>query len=248
MLFVLTRSIYFVQQHQGDAVFRKHQGRKNQMRKGKRIGPNDRLVIWHKPKTRPKGLSKEEFAQLPSSLILREVHYYIIIPGFRTKQVTLITTLLDAQAYPVKELVKIYEARWDVELDLKHIKTTLGMDILRGKTPEMVRKEIYIYLLAYNLLRTVMWQAGTRLGVNPLRNAARRRRKLSVEAAGEPASLGSTCAGEKLLSTLSSAPQPLSPSASLGKKQKFLTEQYWDDSIISTINFGGNKTIGIYDY
>ena len=169
MLFVLTRSIYFVQQHQGDAVFRKHQGRKNQMRKGKRIGPNDRLVIWHKPKTRPKGLSKEEFAQLPSSLILREVHYYIIIPGFRTKQVTLITTLLDAQAYPVKELVKIYEARWDVELDLKHIKTTLGMDVLRSKTPEIVRKEIYTYLLAYNLLRTVMWSAGTTHSVNPLR-------------------------------------------------------------------------------
>ena len=66
-------------------------------------------------------------------------------------------------------LVKIYELRWDVELDLKHIKTTLGMDILRGKTPEMVRKEIYIHLLAYNLLRTVMWQAGTQKGVNPLR-------------------------------------------------------------------------------
>ena len=76
--------LYFVQQHQCDAVLRKHQGRKNQMRKGKRIGPSDRLVIWHKPKSRPKGLSKEEFAQLPQSLILREVHYYIIIPGFRT--------------------------------------------------------------------------------------------------------------------------------------------------------------------
>ena len=76
--------LYFIQQRSGDAVFRKHQGRKNQMRKGKRIGPSDRLVIWHKPKTCPKGLSKEDFAQLPSSLILREVHYYIIIPGFRT--------------------------------------------------------------------------------------------------------------------------------------------------------------------
>ena len=66
-------------------------------------------------------------------------------------------------------MIKIYEARWDVELDLKHIKTTLGMDILRSKTPEMVRKEIYVYLLAYNLLRTIMWQAGTQKKVNPLR-------------------------------------------------------------------------------
>ena len=73
------------------------------------------------------------------------------------------------KVYPLKELLKIYEARWDVELDLKHIKTTLGMDVLRSKTPEIVRKEIYTYLLAYNLLRTVMWQAGTAQGVNPLR-------------------------------------------------------------------------------
>ena len=152
-----------------DAVFRKHQARKNQIKNGKRIGPNDKLVIWHKPKSRPQGLSKEEFDSLPPHLLLREVHYYICIPGYRTKQVTLITTLLDAHLYPTVELSKIYEFRWDVELDLKHIKTTLGMDILRGKTPEMVRKEIYVHLLAYNLLRTVMWQAGTRKGVNPLR-------------------------------------------------------------------------------
>ncbi len=66
-------------------------------------------------------------------------------------------------------MLKIYEARWDVELDLKHIKTTLGMDVLRSKTPEMVRKEIYTYLLAKNLLRTVMWFGGTTHGVNPLR-------------------------------------------------------------------------------
>ena len=138
--------IYFIQQRKCDAVFRKHQGRKNQMRKGKRIGPCDSSYVWHKPKNRPKGLSKEEFDSLPKTLLLREVHYYICIPGYRTKQVTLITTLLDAKVYPLKELLKIYEARWDVELDLKHIKTTLGMDVLRSKTPEIVRKEIYTYL------------------------------------------------------------------------------------------------------
>ena len=161
--------IYFLQNLGCDAIFRKHQGRKKQIKKGKRIGSCDCLVTWQKPKYCPKGLSKEEFESLPPNLLLREVHYYICIPGYRTKQVTLITTLLDIQLYPTLELVKIYELRWDVELDLKHIKTTLGMDILRGKTPEMVRKEIYIHLLAYNLLRTVMWQAGTQKGVNPLR-------------------------------------------------------------------------------
>lgn len=139
------------------------------MRRGKRVGPNDKLVTWYKPKTCPKGLTKEEFAALPKTLTVREVHYYIAIPGFRTKQVTLITTLLDANAYPPTQLVKLYGFRWEVELDLKHLKTSLGMDVLRGKTPEMVRKEIYAYLLAYNLLRTVMWEAGTTHGVNPLR-------------------------------------------------------------------------------
>lgn len=106
----------FIQIHSCDAVFRKHQGRKTELRRGKRIGTNDRLIIWHKPKSRPKGLSKEEFATLPKTLLLREVHYYICIPGFRTKQVTLITTLLDAEAYPGKELLKIYKLRWQVEL------------------------------------------------------------------------------------------------------------------------------------
>jgi hypothetical protein len=158
--------IYFLQKQECDAIFRKHQGRTKHLKKGKRIGSNDRLVIWHKPKSRPKGLSKEEFDSLTNHLLLREVHYYICIPGYRTKQVTLITTLLDPRLYPTLELIKIYEARWDVELDLKHIKTTLGMDILRSKTPEMVRKEIYVYLLAYNLLRTIMWQAGTQKKVN----------------------------------------------------------------------------------
>ncbi len=159
----------FIKNHGCDAVFRKHQGRLTQMKKGKRIGPSDQIVTWPKPKTRPQGLSKEEFSALPKTLTLREVHYYICIPGFRTNQVTLITTLLDEQVYSWQELLKIYELRWQVELDLKHIKTTLGMDILRSKTPEMIRKEIYVYLLAYNLLRTVMWQAGTTNGVHPLR-------------------------------------------------------------------------------
>ncbi|MGK7949206.1 MAG: IS4 family transposase [Xenococcaceae cyanobacterium] len=152
--------ICFVKNQDCDAVIRLHQSRKQQLRKGKRIGDCDSLVTWSKPKSRPKGLSQEEFESLPDSLTVREVHYYICIPGWRTKEVTLITTLLDAELYPIKELLKIYELRWNVELNLRHIKTSLAMDILRGKTPEMVRKEIYVHLLAYNLLRTVMWQAG----------------------------------------------------------------------------------------
>ena len=161
--------LVFVKKCQADAVFRKHQGRKQELRRGKIVGSHDKQVVWHKPKTCPKGLTKEEFATLPLTLRVREVHYYIAIPGFRTQQVFLITTLLDTKAYSTLQLVKLYEFRWDVELDLKHLKTTLEMDILRSKTPAMVRKEIYVYLLAYNLLRTLMWEAGTTYGTSPLR-------------------------------------------------------------------------------
>ncbi len=152
-----------------DAVFRKHQSRKTAMRNGKIIGGCDKLVTWHKPKKCPKGLSESEFITLPSSLIVREVYYYIIIPGFRTQQVSLITTLLDQKTYPALELVQLYGERWNAEVDFKHLKTTLGMDILRGKTPQMVRKEIYAFLLAYNLLRALMWSAGTTYATPPLR-------------------------------------------------------------------------------
>ncbi len=152
-----------------DAVFRKHQSRKTTMRTGKIIGDCDKLVTWHKPKKCPKGLSESEFLTLPSTLTVREIYYYIIIPGFRTQRVSLITTLLDTTNYPTLEFVKLYGERWHVELNLKHLKTTLGMEILRCKTPSMVRKELYIYLLAYNLLRTLMWTAGNTYGAPPLR-------------------------------------------------------------------------------
>jgi hypothetical protein len=152
-----------------DAVFRKHQSRKTTTRKGKIIGDCDKLVTWHKPKKCPKGLSESEFSTLPSTLTVREIYYYIIIPGFRTQRVSLITTLLDTTVYPTLEVLKLYGERWTVEVNLKHLKTTLGMDVLRCKSPSMVRKEIYVYLLAYNLLRTLMWSAGTTYGSPPLR-------------------------------------------------------------------------------
>ncbi len=152
-----------------DALFRKHQSRTTSMRKGKIVGDCDKLVTWYKPKRCPKGLSLDEFDALPQTITVREIYYYIVIPGFRTQRVSLITTLLDTTTYSTLEIVGLYGQRWDVELDLRHLKTTLGMDILRCKTPSMVRKEIYVYLLAYNLLRSLMWQAGTTYGTPPLR-------------------------------------------------------------------------------
>lgn len=123
-----------------DAVFRKHQARKTTTRKGKIIGSSDKLVTWHKPKKCPQGLSLSDFSALPLTLTIQEIYYYIVIPGFRTERVSLITTLLDTTTYPTLKIVELYYQRWQVELDLKHLKTTLGMDILRCKTPSMVRK------------------------------------------------------------------------------------------------------------
>ena len=139
------------------------------MRKGKIVGDCDKLVTWHKPQKCPKGLSLEEFAALPQFLTVREIYYYIIIPGFRTGRVSLITTLLDKTVYSTLELLKLYGERCYVELNLKHLKTTLGMEVLRCKTPQMVRKELYIYLPRYNLLRTLMWSSGNTYGAPPLR-------------------------------------------------------------------------------
>ncbi|MCL6755457.1 IS4 family transposase [Nostoc sp. CCCryo 231-06] len=152
-----------------DAVFRKHSSRTTTMLKGKIVGDCDKLVTWYKPKKCPKGLSKDEFDALPPSITVREIYYYIVIPGFRSQRVSLITTLLDKETYSTLEIVGLYYQRWQVELDLRHLKTTLDMDVLRCKTPSMIRKEIHVYLLAYNLLRSLMWSAGTTYNTPPLR-------------------------------------------------------------------------------
>ncbi|MFN6560189.1 MAG: IS4 family transposase [Nostoc sp. ChiSLP01] len=161
--------MFAIKQLDCDAVFRKHQSRTTTMRKGKIIGDCDKLITWYKPKRCPAGLSKDEFLALPNSITVREIYYYIFIPGFRTQRVSLITTLLDTTTYSTLKIVGLYGQRWDVELDLRHLKTTLGMEVLRCKTPSMVRKEIYVYLLAYNLLRSLMWSAGTTYTTPPLR-------------------------------------------------------------------------------
>ena len=94
---------------------------------------------------------------------------YICIPGFRTQEIIIVTTLVDALEYTSSQILNLYDSRWEAEVNLRHIKTTLGMDILRCQTPEMVRKEIYAYLLAYNLLRSVMYESATMSEQNPIR-------------------------------------------------------------------------------
>ena len=103
--------------------------------------------------------SMDEWASLPKELVLRQIKVSVDIPGFRTQGFYIITTLLDAAQYPAAELAELYFKRWDVELFFRDIKTTMGMDILRCKTPEMIRKEILMHFIAYNCIRRLMYEA-----------------------------------------------------------------------------------------
>ncbi|NIP55181.1 MAG: transposase [Phycisphaerae bacterium] len=96
---------------------------------------------------------------MPETLTIRILRFHTAVPGFRGETIIVATTLLDPKAYPFEEIAGLYRDRWIVELRLRDIKTTLGMDILRGKSADVVRKEIYMHLLVYNLIRVLMWQA-----------------------------------------------------------------------------------------
>lgn len=152
-----------------DSVFRMHHRRKTDFRRGKKLGSYDHLVTWKKPKKGTLHLEPELYAKLPETMLVREIRYFINIKGFRTKKVTLVTTLLDHHVYTYALLAELYGLRWQVEIDLRHLKTTMKMKHIHSKTPEMVRKEFYVHLLAYNLIRAVLWEAGIKHNVPPLR-------------------------------------------------------------------------------
>ena len=141
-----------------DAVMRLHQRRPVDFRTGKRLGSSDHVVVWKKPK-RPEWLDEVTYAQLPDQLEVREVRLRGTRPGFRTQTIVVATTLLNPQKIRRNDLTALYRMRWHGELDLRSLKQTMQMSILRSKSPEMVRKELWAHFLAYNLIRTVMAQA-----------------------------------------------------------------------------------------
>ena len=143
-----------------DSVVRLHQRRLTDFRCGRVLGIGDHIVSWPRPKHCPKGLRPEDFELLPPSLLIREIRYQVTVKGFRSRQVVLATTLLDAEKYPAKELANLYFQRWEIEVDFRHLKITMQMDVLRGHSPDVVEKEFWAHLLAYNLLRSLMWDAG----------------------------------------------------------------------------------------
>jgi hypothetical protein len=132
----------------------------------RQLGVMDHLVEWFKPRQKPGWMSQEQFAALPESLILREIRYRVSRPGFRTETVTLVTTLLDADLYPVEALAALYGVRWRVEQNLEHLKQTMNMDVLNCMTVDGVLKELTVFAIVYNLVRVVMMEAAARQGVD----------------------------------------------------------------------------------
>ena len=126
------------------------------------LGREDQIVEWFKPAERPSWMTREDYDALPPSIHVRELRRKVLRADGRTVIVTLVTTLLDAERYPADELVKLGESRWAVEVNLRHLKTTMGMDVLRCKSVEGVMKELTIYALVYNLVRVVMLEAARR--------------------------------------------------------------------------------------
>ena len=158
--------IALLQQRGVDIVVRKHQLRPTDFRTGQRLGPHDHLVRWPKP-ARPEWMSKEQYEALPAELTLREVRVVVQQKGFRTKELLVTTTLLDAEEYPAAEIAVLYRRRWQAELNLRSLKIVLQMDHLRCKTPHRVRNEFYMHLLAYNLIRKVMAGAAVQADREP---------------------------------------------------------------------------------
>lgn len=149
-----------------DVVCRLSTSRRADFRRGQRLGKDDHIVRW--PKSRqPHHMDQKSFDALPDFWTVREVRVSVEQPGFRTKSLIVVTTLLDPQEFTRSDLAQLYRARWHQELDLRSIKVTLQMDILRCKSPELVRKEIWTHVLAYNLIRTVMAQAAAKHGIEP---------------------------------------------------------------------------------
>jgi hypothetical protein len=149
-----------------DVVFRQHQLRRTDFRRGRRLGRNDHVVTWTRPQ-RPTWMDEETYAAVPGELCLREVRGWVSTPGSRVRDLVVVTTCTDAAEYPLEEILELYHARWNVEIDLRSIKTYMKMEILSCQTPEMVRKEIWVHLLAYNLTRQVMAEAAREHGVTP---------------------------------------------------------------------------------
>ena len=147
-----------------DLVMRLHQRRAAGVRMVNKLGRGDTLVEWTKSKVRPRWLAPKRWAAIPSVVRVRHITFSVDIKGFRTSRITVATTLLDPRKFPASHFADLYRRRWAVELYFRDIKISLGMDILRCQTPEMIEKELIMHVIAYNLIRATMLQAAVAEG------------------------------------------------------------------------------------
>ncbi len=160
-------NILLLQQRGVELVSRLNKAnRRADFRRGQRLGKDDHIVRWFKP-SGIRSLDWKTYKSLPECITVREARIRVAQPGFRTKVIVVVTTLLDPQQATKEELATLYRARWHNELDLRSIKSTMQMGELRCQTPELVRKEIWTHILAYNLIRTIMAQAAAKHGIEP---------------------------------------------------------------------------------
>ena len=149
-----------------DCVCRLTSHRKADFRRGHRLGPGDHVVAWPKP-AKPRSVDRQAYDLLPEFLLIREIRVRVEQAGFRTTTLVVATTLLDPDAFTQDDLAQLYRTRWNAELDLRSLKRSLQMDVLRGKTPDLARKEVWSHVLAYNLVRTAMAQAAAEHNIEP---------------------------------------------------------------------------------
>lgn len=150
-----------------DVVTRLHQCRRADFRRGHRLGGEDHRVTWTKPQQKPDWMSHAEYDAMPATLTIREFRVRVRDRTKRVRELVIVTTLVDADAYPAAALGGLFRERWHAELDLRSLKTQMGMEMLRTKTPAMVRKEIGMHLLGYNLIRGLMAEAARGHAITP---------------------------------------------------------------------------------
>jgi hypothetical protein len=132
----------------------------------KKLGKADQLLYWQKTSYKPKWLNKEQFHSLVDVILLRELRYKLNRKGFRCSEITLVTTLIDPDKYPKAEIAKLYGIRWDIETNIRHLKITLGMDVLRCKTVNGVSKELFAFCIVYNLIRAIVLKAAIKCKID----------------------------------------------------------------------------------
>jgi len=159
-------TIYLVSRQGADIVTRQNVHRKKFLKGAKRLNKNEYLITLRKP-PRPGSIDGVTFQEMPETIDVRYIRLWIKIRGFRTKKIEIITTLTDIKKYPAEEVAELYRKRWCAEINLRYLKSSLGMDVLSCKSPDMIKKEFWMYLMAYNLIRTLMAQSAMVFGLDP---------------------------------------------------------------------------------